>query len=96
MSYLALPKLTNPRRHLVQERDTVDGNYHCTKSTKNSDPKDYLLYKGSGHFPTNGDLNDHLDKVAKDPAKKSEACIVPPNMLAVALTISDSRRPATT
>ncbi|KAJ6545752.1 hypothetical protein B0H19DRAFT_955848 [Mycena capillaripes] len=47
-------------RHLNQQRDTLDGNFHCTKSTKNSDPRDVSLYEGSGFFPTNEVLNAHL------------------------------------
>ncbi|KAJ6466512.1 hypothetical protein DFH09DRAFT_956689 [Mycena vulgaris] len=59
-------------RHLSQERVTVDGNFHCTKSTKNSDPNDYSLYKGDGFFPTNTTLNDHLKSVP--PTKEKSTC----------------------
>ncbi|KAK6974846.1 CxC2 domain-containing protein [Favolaschia claudopus] len=56
-------------RHLNQQRQTIDGNFHCTKSTKNSDPNDYSLYKGSGFFPTDDVLKAHL---AKNPPAKTE------------------------
>ncbi|KAJ7743476.1 hypothetical protein DFH07DRAFT_964111 [Mycena maculata] len=52
-------------KHLNQQRDTIDGNFHCTKSNKNSDPNDRSLYKGAGFFPTDEDLNEHLAKVPK-------------------------------
>ncbi|KAF7355830.1 CxC2 domain-containing protein [Mycena venus] len=50
-------------RHLNQQRDTIDGNFHCTKSKKNSDPKDSSLYKALGFFPTNAELNEQLVKI---------------------------------
>ncbi|KAJ7449748.1 hypothetical protein B0H11DRAFT_1743513, partial [Mycena galericulata] len=59
---LALP---SHLRHLNQERQTADGNFHCNKSTKNSDPLDYSLYRGSTFFPTNEVLNDHLKRAPK-------------------------------
>ncbi|KAK6966548.1 hypothetical protein R3P38DRAFT_2816040 [Favolaschia claudopus] len=46
-----LLKLPPDLRHLNQQRETIDGNFHCTKSTKNSDPNDYSLYQGSGFSP---------------------------------------------
>ncbi|KAJ7789580.1 hypothetical protein B0H14DRAFT_2397373 [Mycena olivaceomarginata] len=49
-------------RHLKQQRSTLDGNFHCTMSTKNSDPKSYSLYKGSGFFPTDAVLKEQLAK----------------------------------
>ncbi|KAJ7695551.1 hypothetical protein B0H14DRAFT_2650538 [Mycena olivaceomarginata] len=49
-------------RHLKQQRSTLDGNFHCTMSTKNSDPKSYSLYKGSGFFPTDAILKEQLAK----------------------------------
>ncbi|KAJ7308616.1 hypothetical protein DFH08DRAFT_1051022 [Mycena albidolilacea] len=49
-------------RHLKQQRSTLDGNFHCTMSTKNSDPKSYSLYKGSGFFPSDAVLKEQLAK----------------------------------
>ncbi|KAF8189420.1 hypothetical protein K438DRAFT_1763643 [Mycena galopus ATCC 62051] len=60
-------------RHLNQGRDTVDGNFHCTKSTKNSDPKDYLLYQGSGFFPSNSELEEHLAHVKRVPITRERS-----------------------
>jgi hypothetical protein len=57
-----LLNLTNAPRHLKQQRSTLDGNFHCTMSTKNSDPKSYSLYKGSGFFPTDAVLKEQLAK----------------------------------
>ncbi|KAJ7092208.1 hypothetical protein C8R44DRAFT_750322 [Mycena epipterygia] len=50
-------------RHLNQSRGTADGNFHCTKSTKNTDHKDYSLYQGAAFFPTDQELKEHLEKV---------------------------------
>ncbi|KAJ7137178.1 hypothetical protein C8R44DRAFT_729086 [Mycena epipterygia] len=50
-------------RHLNQSRGTADGNFHCIKSTKNTDRKDYLLYEGTAFFPTDKELKDHLERV---------------------------------
>ncbi|KAF7341420.1 CxC2 domain-containing protein [Mycena venus] len=76
---LKMPNKLSPElRHLRQQRDTLDGNFHCTKSSKNSDPKSYLLYKGSGFFPTNTVLKDHLAQapatVEVTPGAKIDAC----------------------
>ncbi|KAF8135240.1 hypothetical protein K438DRAFT_1640334, partial [Mycena galopus ATCC 62051] len=60
-------------RHLNQGRDTVDGNFHCTKSTKNSDPKDYSLYQGSGFFPSNSELEEHLAHVKRVPITRERS-----------------------
>ncbi|KAJ7185127.1 hypothetical protein B0H12DRAFT_1083229, partial [Mycena haematopus] len=54
--------LPDELRHLRQQRDTLDGNFHCTKSTKNTDPNSYSLYKGSGFFPTDQALKEQLEK----------------------------------
>ncbi|KAJ7447699.1 hypothetical protein FB451DRAFT_777855 [Mycena latifolia] len=55
--------LPNHLRHLNQERRTIDGNFHCTKSMKNTDPNDLSLYRGSSFFPTDADLKEYLAKV---------------------------------
>jgi hypothetical protein len=57
-----LLNLTNTPRHLKQQRSMLDGNFHCTMSTKNSDPKSYSLYKGSSFFPTDTVLKEQLAK----------------------------------
>ncbi|KAJ7889990.1 hypothetical protein B0H13DRAFT_1887753 [Mycena leptocephala] len=61
-------------RHLNQQRETLDGNFHCTKSTKNSDPKDISLYRGAGFFPTNEDLKAHLARVPESRSKEKSNC----------------------
>lgn len=57
-------------RQLRQERLTIDGNFHCTQSAKNSDPNDVSLYKGTGFFPTQEELTEHLASVARNPYAK--------------------------
>ena len=54
-------------RHLCQSKKTLDGNFHCTKAKKNSDPNDRSLFAGTAFFPTNEELNDHL---AANPEEK--------------------------
>ncbi|KAJ7194502.1 hypothetical protein B0H12DRAFT_1039135, partial [Mycena haematopus] len=59
---LGLMSLINVCRHLRQQRDTIDGNFHCTKSAKNTDPTSRSLYEGTGFFPTATGLTDHLKR----------------------------------
>ncbi|KAK7035593.1 hypothetical protein R3P38DRAFT_3183388 [Favolaschia claudopus] len=57
-------------RHLNQQRDTLDGNFHCNKAKKNTDPTDVSLHCGKAYFPTNEVLKSHLDK-RSEPEPKS-------------------------
>ncbi|KAJ7025262.1 hypothetical protein C8F04DRAFT_1269385 [Mycena alexandri] len=57
-------------KHLRQERMTLDGNFHCTKSTKKTNPGDRSFYNGTSFFPTDEELNEHLAEVTKDPPPK--------------------------
>ncbi|KAJ7705876.1 hypothetical protein B0H16DRAFT_1747026 [Mycena metata] len=62
-------------RQLRQERLTIDGNFHCTQSAKNSDPNDISLYNGTGFFPTQEELTEHLVSIARNPyAKETSNC----------------------
>ena len=82
----------NASRHLRQQRDTLDGNFHCTKSTKNIDPTSASLYEGTGFFPTAAQLKAHLKraplpkkkevrwKVESQPTVLAERCTVEPEL----------------
>ncbi|KAK7001782.1 hypothetical protein R3P38DRAFT_3326686 [Favolaschia claudopus] len=55
-------------RHLCQQKTTADGNFHCTKSKKTSDPNDRSLFKGTAFFPT----HEQLEEALKDAPQTSE------------------------
>ncbi|KAJ7710854.1 hypothetical protein B0H17DRAFT_914216 [Mycena rosella] len=66
-----MPPLPDNLRHLNQQRQTLDGNFHCNKSTKNTDPSDVSLYEGNAYFPTNKYLNEQLAKAPKTEPKST-------------------------
>ncbi|KAJ7697398.1 hypothetical protein B0H17DRAFT_1130376 [Mycena rosella] len=66
-----MPPLPENLRHLNQQRQTLDGNFHCNKSTKNTDPSDLSLYDGKAYFPTNEFLNEQLAKAPKTEPKST-------------------------
>ncbi|KAJ6596536.1 hypothetical protein B0H10DRAFT_1828264, partial [Mycena sp. CBHHK59/15] len=41
-------------------RDTLDGNFHCNKGKKNTDPTDVSLSEGKSYFPHNEELKSIL------------------------------------
>ncbi|KAJ6467656.1 hypothetical protein C8R47DRAFT_1056068 [Mycena vitilis] len=49
-------------RHLNQQRTTLDGNFHCNKATKNTDPTDTSLYRGQSYFPSDEFLKEQVKK----------------------------------
>ncbi|KAJ7669584.1 hypothetical protein B0H17DRAFT_1183859 [Mycena rosella] len=66
-----MPPLPENLRHLNQQRQTLDRNFHCNKSTKNTDPSDLSLYDGKAYFPTNEFLNEQLAKAPKTEPKST-------------------------
>ncbi|KAK7059994.1 hypothetical protein R3P38DRAFT_2496266, partial [Favolaschia claudopus] len=54
-------------RHLNQQRDTLDGNFHCNKAKKNYESADISLCGGKAYFPTNDVLASHLAQQSAEP-----------------------------
>ncbi|KAJ7615940.1 hypothetical protein FB45DRAFT_841586 [Roridomyces roridus] len=54
--------LPSELRHLVQQRDTLDGNFHCNKAKKNTDPNDVSLFAGKAYFPSSDVLREYLGR----------------------------------
>ncbi|KAI0312439.1 hypothetical protein OF83DRAFT_1087012 [Amylostereum chailletii] len=50
-------------RHLNQSQCTLDGNFHCNKLKKNTDPEDFSLWDGKGHMPHDPTYRVHITSI---------------------------------
>lgn len=50
-------------RHLKQQQDTIDGNFHTGKYKKNTDPDDVSLCEGKAYFPLDEAFKTYLANV---------------------------------
>jgi hypothetical protein len=55
--------LTIMYRHLKQQQDTIDGNFHTGKYRKNTDPDDVSLCEGKAYFPLDKPFKEYLANV---------------------------------
>lgn len=58
MINVAIP--TTMYRHLKQQQNTIDGNFHTGKYKKNTDPDDVSLCEGKAYFPVDEAFKKHL------------------------------------
>ncbi|KAJ7213665.1 hypothetical protein C8J57DRAFT_1029924, partial [Mycena rebaudengoi] len=56
-----LRDVPNHLKHLNQQQDTLDGNFHCNQATKNTDPGDTSLYEGKTFFPHHEEFKEYIE-----------------------------------
>ncbi|KAJ7243463.1 hypothetical protein C8J57DRAFT_1243408 [Mycena rebaudengoi] len=57
------PETPHELRHLNQSQRTLDGNFQCNQSNKNTDPNDVSLCAGKGYFPLDSEYREYLSRI---------------------------------
>ncbi|KAJ7089398.1 hypothetical protein C8R44DRAFT_556861, partial [Mycena epipterygia] len=67
------PRTPLSLRHIMQQQQTLDGNFHTGHFAKNCDPNDISLCNGKGQFPSDKEYRTYLGSI---PVTKEKATCV--------------------